>query len=279
MCSVFGYIICNRNGLSEEEFTRYRQFYCGVCKSLKKRFGQIERFSLNFDMTFLALLLSALYEPEEKEAEFFCPVHPMHKRSAVENEFTDYAADMTVALTYHKCRDDWEDERRPGRMLYGTMLKKDYERVKEIYPKQCKIIEESLRELTRLEKEAPEEVDAILHCSGRMLSEVFVYREDFWSRSLREFGYALGRFIYLMDAAMDYERDQKKKNYNPLYYMEKQPAEAEELLTMLIGDATQIYENLPIVRDDHLIGNILYGGVWQQYYGKVKESDNGNGSV
>lgn len=276
---MFGYIICNRNGLSEEEFLRYRQFYCGVCKSLKKRFGQMERFSLNFDMTFLALFLSSLYEPEEKEAEFFCPAHPVHKRSSVENAFTEYAADMTIALSYHKCLDDWMDEKRAGRKLYGSMLKKDYEKVKATYPKQCRIIEESLKVLTGLEKEAPESVDAILHCSGRMLSEVFVYKEDFWSQSLREFGYALGRFIYLMDAAMDYEKDKKKKNYNPLIYMNKQPAEAEELLTMLIGDATQIYEKLPVVQDAHLIGNILYGGVWQQYYGKVKENDDGNGSV
>ncbi len=276
---MFGYIICNRNGLSEEEFARYRRFYCGVCKALKKRFGQIERFSLNYDMTFLALFLSALYEPEEKETEFFCPAHPVRKRESAENAFTEYAADMTVALTFHKCLDDWADEKRASRKLYGAILKKDYEKVKVAYPKQCGSIEKSLKELTRLEKEAPENVDAILHCSGRMLSEVFVYREDFWSHSLREFGYVLGQFIYLMDAAVDYEKDRKKKNYNPLFYMEKRPAEAEELLTMLIGDATQIYEKLPIVRDAHLIGNILYGGVWQQYYGKVKEKDDGNGSV
>ncbi len=276
---MFGYIICNKSGLSEEEFSRYRRFYCGVCKSLEKRFGQIERFSLSFDMTFLALFLSSLYEPEETNSRFFCPAHPIHKREAVENEFTEYAADMTVALSYHKCLDDWADEKKAGKRLYGKLLEKHYREVKMRYPKQCVMIEESLKQLTRLEKEAPEEVDAVLHCSGKMLSEVFVYREDFWSHSLRKFGYELGRFIYLMDAAMDYEKDKKKGNYNPLIYMKKQPAEAEELLTMLIGDATQVFEKLPMVQDAHLIGNILYGGVWQQYYGKVKEKDDGNGSV
>jgi len=276
---MFGYIICNKSGLSEEEFSRYRRIYCGVCKSLEKRFGQIERFSLSFDMTFLALFLSSLYEPEERNSRFFCPAHPVHKREATENDFTEYAADMTVALSYHKCLDDWMDEKKAGKRLYGKLLEKHYSEVKVRYPKQCENIEESLKELTRLEQETPEEVDAILHCSGKMLSEVFVYCEDFWSRSLREFGYELGRFIYLMDAAMDYEKDKKKGNYNPLIYMKKQPEEAEELLTMLIGEATQVFEKLPMVQDAHLIGNILYGGVWQQYYGKVKEKDNGNGSV
>ncbi|MBQ8800232.1 MAG: hypothetical protein IJZ55_11780 [Lachnospiraceae bacterium] len=276
---MFGYIICNKSGLSEEEFARYRRFYCGVCKSLEKKFGQMGQFCLSFDMTFLALFLSSMYEPEERRSRFLCPAHPVHKREAVEQEFTEYAADMTVALSYHKCLDDWADEKKSGKRLYGKLLEKHYEGVKLRYPKQCSVIEESLKELMRLEKEAPAEVDAILQCSGKMLSEVFVYREDFWSNSLREFGYALGRFIYLMDAAMDYEKDKKKKNYNPLFFMDKQPEDAEELLTMLIGDATQIYEKLPMVQDAHLIGNILYGGVWQQYYTKIKEKKDGNGSV
>lgn len=276
---MFGYIICNQTGLEQEELARYQQFYCGVCKALEEKFGQLERFSLSYDMTFLALFLSSLYEPEAKQTQFWCPAHPFHKRSAIENEFTDYAADMTIALAYHKCLDDWADEKKPGKKLYGTVLEKHYRKVKEAYPKQCAAIEESLAELSKIEKETPEAVDAALHCSGRMLSEVFVYREDFWSYSLRSFGYELGRFIYLMDAAMDYEKDKKKNTYNPLFYMEKQPAEVEELLTMLIGDATQIYEQLPMVQDAHLLQNILYGGVWQQYYAKVKERQDGNGSV
>lgn len=276
---MFGYIICNRTGLSEEEFSRYRRFYCGVCKSLEKKFGQMGRFSLSFDMTFLALFLSSLYEPEERVTRFFCPAHPVRKRESIENEFTDYAADMTVALSFHKCLDDWADEKRVGKKMYGKLLEKHYREVKERYRRQCTAIEEGLRELSMLEKETPEEVDRALNCSGKMLSEVFVYREDFWSRSLREFGYALGRFIYLMDAAMDYEKDRKKGSYNPLFYMGKQPAEAEELLTMLIGDATQIFEKLPLVQDTHLLGNILYGGVWQQYDAKIKENKDGNGSV
>lgn len=276
---MFGYIICNKSGLSEEELSRYRGVYCGVCKALKQRFGQIERFSLSFDMTFLALFLASLYEPEETRSPFFCPAHPFHKREAVENVFTDYAADMTVALTYHKCLDDWEDEKKTVRRLYGSILEKHYQKIRAQYPRQCSAIEESLRTLSKLEKETPEAVDTALHFSGGLLSEVFVYREDFWSRSLREFGDALGRFVYLMDAAMDYASDQKKKNYNPLFYMGKQPEEAEELLTMLIGDATQVFEKLPMVQDAHLLENILYGGVWQKYYGKVKENTHGNRSV
>lgn len=276
---MFGYIICNEKGLAEDEKERYKKVYCGVCRELAEHFGQVERMTLNFDMTFLALLLISLYEPEETEEEFFCPAHPFHKKKAIRTSYTVYAADMTVALSYHKCMDDWADEKRPIRRAYGALLEKHYRVVKERYPKQCTSIEESLRSLSRLEKEAPEQVDAVMRCSGSMLAEVFVPTEDFWSNSLRKIGYEMGRFVYLMDAAMDYEKDIRKGNYNPLTYMKKKPAEVEELLTMFIGEATVEFERLPIVRDERLLQNILYGGVWQQYYAKVKEKQDGNGSV
>ena len=116
---MFGYVVCNKKALSQEEQERYQSVYCGVCRSLKKRFGQLERFSLSYDMTFLALFLSALYEPWEEEKNIRCVLHPLKKKTAVENEFIDYAADMTVVLSYYKCMDDWEDERKHIRRQYG----------------------------------------------------------------------------------------------------------------------------------------------------------------
>ena len=103
-----------------------------------------------------------------------------------------------------------------------------------------------------------------------MLSELFVYEEDFWSNSLRAFGYELGRFIYLMDAAMDYKKDMKTGNYNPLFEMKKKPEEMEPILGLPLGNAMEVFEKLPLVQDEHLLRNILYGGVWQQYYAKIR---------
>lgn len=276
---MFGYVICNKKGLEKEELARYQSVYCGLCKTIENRFGQAERITLSYDMTFLALFLSALYEPEEKIKEFRCPFHPLHKRNAVENEYIEYAADMSIALTYHKCKDDWQDEHKHSSNMFAKMIEKQYQKVKEKYPRQCGGIESALTSLSVIETEHPEMIDEAVNYSGRMLSEVFVYKEDFWAEGLRTFGYELGRFIYLMDAAMDYKKDRKKKNYNPLFYMNREPKEVEEYLTILIGNATKQYEKLPIVQDAHLIENILYGGVWQQYYMRVKEKKDGKGSI
>ncbi len=266
---MFGYVIANKEAMSQEELLRYQGYYCGLCKTLEREYGQIERLSLNYDMTFLALFLSALYEPKEEAERCKCVFHPMKQKPVIFNEYIDYAAAMTVALTYHKCLDDWNDERKLTRLKYSKLLEKSYQKVRTKYPRQCESIEQSLWQQNLVEREPDASPDDAINYSGLMLTELFVYKEDFWSNCLRSFGYELGRFIYLMDAAMDYEKDQKKNNYNPLFKMNKEPGELQDLLEMVIGNATEEFEKLPIVQDGNLLRNILYGGVWQQYWEKV----------
>lgn len=274
---MFGYVICNKTGLSEEELGRYRSVYCGLCRCLGERFGQIQRMNLNYDMAFLALFLSSLYEPQEREQEFRCAAHPYRKRKASENKYTEYAADMTILLSYYKCMDDWQDEHKRTKYQYAKYLKEDFEQVKSRYPRQSAAVAEAVRSLGEIEKTRGAVPDDAVNCSGKMLSELYVYEEDFWSNSLRKFGYELGRFIYLMDAAMDYKKDLKNGNYNPLVGMHKKPEEMEELLTGAIGNATHQFEKLPLIQDEHLLKNILYGGVWQQYYAKILGKEKSHG--
>lgn len=270
---IFGYVICNKNGLSKEELDRYQNVYCGLCRSLGTQFGQLERMSLSYDMTFVALFLSALYEPEEEIKKIHCPVHPFSKRMASENKYIDYAANMSIALTYYKCLDDWNDEKKRISYELSKYLQKKYEEVQQKYPRQCKSIKESIEKLTEIEKSAESIPDDAVNCNGKLLEELFVYEEDFWSSSLRNFGYELGRFIYLMDAAIDYEEDKKKGNYNPLLRLGISPKDAKPIMMNAIGNASKEFEALPIVQDVHLLRNILYGGVWQKYIIKLSEKE------
>lgn len=270
---MFGYVICNKQGINKEELERYQEMYCGVCRSLQRQFGQVERFTLNYDMAFLALLLSTLYEPEDIQREFRCSVHPLRKKLSLENEYVDYAAQMTIALAFFKCKDDWEDEHKVCSRKYADLLKKSYIKVKEKNPRQCNAIADSIYELSKIEKSAHSIPDNAINCAGKMLSEVFVYKEDHWSEILRTFGYELGKFIYLMDAAIDYKQDKKKGNYNPLFKMDKRPEEIKDILVMEMGSAVEQFEYLPIVQDVHLLRNILYGGVWQKYNAAYPEKE------
>ena len=72
---MFGYIHPVMSVLSDEQKLRYRSFYCGVCHALSDQYGQIRRLSLSNDMTFLAVLLSSLYEPEARLTKSRCAVH------------------------------------------------------------------------------------------------------------------------------------------------------------------------------------------------------------
>ena len=121
---MFGYVRPYGKDLSEEEKKRYKAVYCGLCRVLNEKYGLAGRMGLNFDMTFLLLLLSSLYEPEEKQRETICPPHPVKKHPEVMTAFTEYAAGMTVALTYYKALDDWEDERKASGKVYSDLLRR-----------------------------------------------------------------------------------------------------------------------------------------------------------
>ena len=48
------------------------------------------------------------------------------------------------------------------------------------------------------------------------MEELFVLKQDRWEPYLRKFGFFLGKFIYIMDAYDDLEKDLKNGSYNPL---------------------------------------------------------------
>ena len=266
---MFGFVRPCAADLSEEEKKRYRAVYCGLCRALSEKYGLAGRLGLNYDMTFLTLLLSSLYEPEEQSRETVCPPHPMKKHLEIITEYTDYAADMTVALTYYKALDDWQDEKKAAGKVYSDLLKRHYEGVKKRWPDQCECIEKSLDALHEVEKDENAQPERAADLSGQMLASLFAVKRDFFQKQMASLGYFLGKFIYMMDAAMDYERDLKKGCFNPLPGMNLTPETAGELLRQPLGQAAEAFEGLPLVQDAHLMRNILYSGVWQAYNAKL----------
>ena len=275
---MFGFVRPYAADLSEEEQTRYRAVYCGLCRALNEKYGLAGRIGLSYDMTFLVLLLSSLYEPAEESRETVCTPHPMKKHLEISTEFTSYAADMTVAMTYFKALDDWQDEKKASGKVYSDLLKRHYEDVKNRWPEQCGCIEKCLDALHEVEKDENAQPEEAADLSGQMLSSLFALKRDFFQGQMARFGYFLGKFIYMMDAAVDYEKDLKKGSFNPLPGMELTPETAAELLRQPLGQAAEIFEGLPLVQDAHLMRNILYSGVWQTYNAKCanrKEQQHG----
>ena len=265
---MFGYVSVNPQSLSEDERQRFRGFYCGLCHVLRDRYGDMGRLVLSHDMTFLSLLLAALYEPEEKTGEGRCALHPLKPHPIVMHAGAEYAADMNILLAYYKCKDDAEDEGSLRGKAGRSALQKAYDQAVERWPRQGAAVKESLEKLAALEKQESDDLDAMTRLAGDMLGACFPWKQDVFAPYLQAMGAALGRFVYLMDAYEDYEADEKKGRFNPLralHGMEDYEARMEDILTMEMAQCTQAFSLLPIEQDLTLINNVLYSGVWGRY--------------
>ena len=282
---MFGYITADQSQMDEEQFLRYSGCYCGLCRTLQHRHGFTGRMTLTYDMAFLVLVLTSLYEPEEQAGAARCPVHPLKQRAYWTSQFTDYAADLNLLLAWWNCLDDWEDDKKFSRlMLYKTLSGRCLV-LEQQYPRQSQAIRDNLQKLHRFESGPEVSADAAADCFGDLMGELFVVREsDYWSPTLRQTGQGLGRFIYIMDACIDAKSDARRGRPNPLLALGGQRSREADyaLLSMLLSDCTTAFEKLPLVQDITLMRNILYAGVWQKYnqvfYRRDKrEESNGEG--
>jgi len=231
-------------------------------------------------MTFLILVLTSLYEPEETEGEGRCIVHPFRKHKWMRNGITDYAADMNVYLAYYNALDDAVDEGSWKGTVGIRLFRSDAERIEQLYPRQCEVIRNELALMNELEKQNDEpavKADKLANSFGRLMGELFVWKEDRWEPGLRAMAEALGRYVYMADAFTDLEKDVKNGTYNPLLTMhdmaegvgEKTNAyfhsfdvPSRAILTMHIASAAEELEKLPLEKDLLILRNILYSGVW-----------------
>ena len=264
---MFGYVTADMKALTQEQKQRYNAVYCGICRQIRSRSSQPARLGLSYDMAFLALLLMSLYEPEEVTGDRACILHPIAKRAWVDNEYIRYAADMNVALAYYNLLDDAEDDGSLAARVTAPVFGKSLPQIRERFPRQCQAIEACIQALSALERSGCANPDEPASCFGRLMGELLVYREDLWAPALRRMGMALGRLIYLTDAAVDYRRDQKKHKYNP--FRAAQTGEDwslwEQYLTLDMARCAEYFETLPLVQDKPLLDSILYSGVWIEF--------------
>ena len=265
---MFGYITVNRGELKVKDLEKYHAYYCGVCQDLKKSCGQLARMTLTYDMTFLAILLTGLYEEKPREEKHFCALHPFQKKPCLRNSCTQYAADMNVLLVYHNLMDDWLDEKKKKSLVAARLLRKSYQKVAARYPRQVGSIQAYLKALHEVEEKREQDLDLAAGLTGQLMRDIFHYQEDIWAEDLEEIGFYLGKFIYLMDAYEDTAEDSKSGNYNPflpLVGQEDYQEKALQVLTMMAASASRAFERLPIIENVDILKNILYAGIWTKY--------------
>ncbi len=265
---MFGYINVNQSELKFKEFAIYHSYYCGLCRVLKRKYGLSGQLSLSYDMTFLVMVLTGLYDPETTLDSCRCVAHPFEKHEMRTNVFTEYMADMNVLFTYYKCRDDWEDEKKLHKLLYGKLLEGKADAARKLYEDKVRQIGLLMDKITEAEKAGETDLDKMSGLFGLVMSQIVVWKDDEWKENLSRFSFFLGKFIYLMDAYEDVEEDNRKGTYNPLKEKYQHPDFEEEcktILTMMMSECCREFEKLPILENISILRNILYSGVWSRY--------------
>ena len=266
---MFGYIAPVLSVLDEDQKRRYRSVYCGVCHELRGLSGAAGRSLLSNDLTFLAILLNSLYEPESDTREARCAVHPLRSHSFQVSAMTRYAAEMNILLSWYKFRDQWMDDLTLCGQAGQRWLREKAAEISLRHPVQARAVENALSELWATEKQDNPSVDLLCNLSGAMLGAVFVPDpEDLWAEELCAVGAGLGRFVYWMDAWEDYDADMRKHRFNPLVALHTRPdyeAFCRQAMELFLSEAAAHFEILPLEKDLDLLRNVLYSGVWQRY--------------
>ena len=164
---MFGYVTICEPELKVKDLRKYKAYYCGLCQELKEAYGAVGQMTLTYDMTFVIVLLTSLYESQTELTEHRCKVHPVKK---LRNEITQYGADMNILLTYYKLADDWIDEKSIRSLLGNGFLRKRAREVIRRYPRQSKAIRRSLRELSKCEQQNSMDLDKTAGCFGELMS-------------------------------------------------------------------------------------------------------------
>lgn len=265
---MFGYVRPLLEKLSPEDKEKYQAAYCGLCRTIGEEYGAFPKLFLNYDFAFLAMVLAEKSEPVlEKKA---CIAHPVNKRCMwLCDEGLSLAAAESLVLCYWKLRDSVSDEGFFKSLAYrflSRLLKPAYEKA----AKKCQdfdaLVESCLAELATLETHKSPSIDRPADTFARILEGASGVHEEAGKAALSQMLYHVGRFIYLVDAYDDREKDKKSGNYNPIllkYGDDKELAEEMLRQTMYasLGLAIGAYEWMEEGAFHNVLFNILTLGL------------------
>ena len=269
---MFGYVRTDTPYLYIKDQTLYRAMYCGLCKGISEVCGQRARMGLTYDVTFFSVLLHNLAETDVVVKKSRCITHLVgFKRPMAEvDELTRKLGALNTVLAYYKYTDDIEDEGRGrGKRLW---FKKGRARAKRRYPEIEEIVARHMAAQKSVEKNRTDSIDRAADATASMLAELSDnFLADKKTNFTHNLFYAIGKWIYLIDALDDYDKDVKKGSYNPFVrafgeadkktLIEKHKNEVEFIFHALFFD---IRENLSHIRfrfNRDLSDNILLRGL------------------
>ena len=266
---MFGYLAPSKRDLKIWEFDVYNAYYCAICHAVKRRYGELPRLLLSYDAVLVAMLTENLVDRAAKPefSTFRCLNNPLKKRNEVAPSYgIEYAADVMVFLGWLSLKDKKEDKDganifKEAAIVAGEkLLKRAGLKAAERLGEKANICFECIEEQSVLESAREVSVDKAADPTGRMMEELLDVSVEA-SSALREMGYHLGRYIYIIDAADDIEKDRESGTYNPLLL---KPIASEALKTAISLDLARVCDfadQLDLVNHKSIIDNIFYLGL------------------
>ena len=270
---MFGYIKPDYPYLYIKDETLYKALYCGMCRAIKKESGNLAGLSLTYDIAFMSLLVHCIKGENIKVEKAHCISHPIKKIPVSSLDDTSLMlADINVILARYKATDDYLDEKKGS--LKKLVTSKGYKLAKKRYPKIDEIVKTCYTTLIDLEKSNSDSIDIVCDCFATMLEKISCeVLQEFSTEYTRQLFYMVGKWIYLIDALDDYDKDIKKNNYNvfrSLYKRENYDKLISNHYQEIVNNFglifSQISEVMPKIKfhfNQDLLQNIIYRGLPQ----------------
>ena len=294
---LFGYVTPLKGELKVKDFNRFKCYYCGLCCHIKKQFGNIPRMALNYDMTFLGLLLDGLNPNEVKVSSHICLLHPTQKKIVIsENKAISYAAYINISLFYYKLIDDVQDDKSIKSRISALILSPYRKKFPESLVKIDSHIQQHLNDLSILEdNKSFSSLDEICDPFANLVGIIFrdypyelIDDSEELRNTLFSLGYSIGKWIYLIDALDDLKKDMSQGKFNPLNFLyNKDNMTYENLIESIkprieftiLNCGYSIKENLArldIKRNKDILYNIVELGLMDKYLKVINHFEDTN---
>lgn len=268
---MFGYIRACKPEMRIKEYELYKAVYCSLCKELGKSYGIFARFTLSYDFTFLAILSMALNNHTCGLTQKVCTCNPLKKCTYLEDlSELKLPSAAAMILIYYKLLDNIEDEKgikRIGYKIAKPLFLSAYKKAAKDFPDIDRIAREYIEGQRKIESDDNSDIDIAAEPTAICMAEMFKTLSDdkMTQRCLDRVGYSIGRYIYILDAAVDLKEDIKLNRYNPL----KAYAGDEDLvkdfiapqLNICIAEAAKAYELIDIKKFKNVLDNLIYLGL------------------
>jgi len=275
---MFGYVTPCKMELKMKDYEKFRAYYCGLCKSIKNNIGNLPRFSLNYDMTFLAILLDSLSETRPAYLKQRCLIHPLRKKVVVaDNDALKYAAYFNTILSYYKLVDNYTDEGSMKSRMLSAILKPYIMNYPDPVKSRQEEVDKKLDGLSAIEATPKgRSFDEVSHPFADLTGYVLSSYQEYENEDLYWLGYNLGKWIYIIDAFDDLEKDMKANrfnaieavlNMNDLGYEEFREAVAgrvDFVLTTCASQCVVCLDKLSLKKNGELLHNILQYGLMEK---------------